>query len=225
MSEISLTIDGQPIKVPQGTTVLEAARLAEIYIPTLCFDDDLEPYGACRMCIVAIEGIKGLPTSCTTAVRDGMVVSTDTEEVNNVRRIICEMLIADHPSDCLSCSSNQKCELQKVASYLGVTQQRLEKTKRKSILDNSNPFFVRDLSKCILCGRCVRACQEIRGVGAIDIAGRGYESYVATIADVPISESVCESCGECVARCPVGALSVKKEVLPPTREVKTLCPY
>ncbi|MFH1968985.1 MAG: formate dehydrogenase subunit alpha [Verrucomicrobiota bacterium] len=222
---ITLTIDGVRASVPDGTTVLEAARSAGIYIPTLCFDDDLEPYGACRMCIVEIDGIKGLPTSCTTAASDGMTVRTDTENVNSVRRMICEMLIADHPSDCLSCSSNQKCELQKVASYLGVTQQRLEKTKRESILDNSNPFFVRDLSKCILCGRCVRACQEIRGVGAIDVAGRGCESHVATMADVPISESVCESCGECVDRCPVGALAVKKEVLPPTRDVKTLCPY
>jgi len=225
MKEIILTIDGSKVTVPEGTTVLEAACSAGIYIPTLCSDEGLEPYGACRMCIVEIDGIKGLPTSCTTAVSDGMTVRTDTEEVNKVRRMICEMLIADHPADCLSCSSNQKCELQKVASYLGVTQQRLEKTKRESILDNSNPFFGRDLSKCILCGRCVRACREIRGVGAIDIAGRGDASHIATITDVPISESVCESCGECVDRCPVGALAVKTEILPPTREVKTLCPY
>ena len=224
-NKIQLTIDGQSITVPKGTSVLEAARSAGIYIPTLCYDEDLEPYAACRMCIVEIDGMNGLPTACTTTASDGMVVRTDTEEVNSVRRMICEMLIADHPADCLSCSSNQKCELQKIASYLGVAQQRLEKLEREPILDDSNPFFVRDLSKCILCGKCVRVCHEIRGVGAIELAGRGFESRIAAFADMPISESVCESCGECVDRCPVGALSAKNEILPPTREVKTICPY
>jgi predicted molibdopterin-dependent oxidoreductase YjgC len=225
MKEIKLTIDGQKVTVQVGTTVLNAARQAGIYIPTLCCDDDLEPYGACRMCIVEIEGMRGMPTACTTAAADGMLVRTDTEEVNKVRRMICEMMIADHPADCLSCSSNQKCELQKVASHLGVNQQRLPNTARETAVDESNPFFVRDLSKCILCGRCVRACHEIRGVGAIELAGRGYESRVAAFADMPIADSVCESCGECVDRCPVAALSVKSEVLPPVREVKTVCPY
>lgn len=220
-----IIIDGQEIKAAKGTTVLHAARSAGIYIPTLCDDNDLEPYGACRMCICEIEGMRGLPTACTTVVADGMVVHTDTENVNNVRRMICEMMIADHPSDCLSCSSNQRCELQKVASHLGVIEQRVPNIERETIADESNPFFVRDLSKCILCGRCARACHEIRGVGAIDIAGRGYESRIAPFADMPISESVCESCGECVDRCPVDALSVKNETLPPTKEVKTTCPY
>ena len=225
MQDINLTIDGVQVTVPGGTTVLEAAESAGIYIPTLCCDPDLEPYGACRMCIVEIDGMKGLPTACTTRASDGMEVRTDTEQVNRVRRTICQMLIADHPSDCLSCSSNQRCELQKVAAYLGVGEQRMERLERPPILDDSNPFFTRDLSKCILCGRCVRACHEIRGVGAIEIAGRGYESRIATFGDAPISESVCESCGECIERCPTGALSVKKEILPPTRWVKTTCPY
>jgi len=225
VSDVTLNVDGRTVTVPEGATVLEAARSAGIYVPTLCHDDDLEPYGACRMCIVEIEGMKGLPTACTTRAADGMVVRTDTDEVNRVRRTICEMLIADHPADCLTCSSNQRCELQKVASYLGVTQQRMEKTLAEPVLDESNPFFTRDLSKCILCGRCVRACRELRAVGAIEIIGRGYESHVGTFEDRPIQESVCESCGECVDRCPVGALSVKKEALPPTREVKTTCPY
>ena len=225
MSDITLTIDGQQVRAPEGATVLEAARSVGIYIPTLCYDDDLEPYGACRMCIVEIEGVRGLPTACTTRAADGMVVRTETEQINRVRRMTCEMLIADHPADCLTCSSNQQCELQKVASYLGLREQRLEKLERDAIRDESNPFFARDLSKCILCGRCVRACQEVRGVGAIDIAGRGYESRIAGFADMPIAESVCESCGECLARCPTGALSSKSEAQPPTREVKTTCPY
>jgi len=222
---ISLTIDGQKVTVPEGATVLEAAREAGIYIPTLCYDPDLEPYGACRMCIVQIEGERGLPTACTTRAADGMVVHTDTEEVNRVRRVICEMLIADHPADCLTCSSNQRCELQKVASYLGLTQRRMATTERAPALDESNPFFIRDLNKCILCGRCWRACLELRGVGAIEMAGRGRESRVATFGDLPIRESVCESCGECVDRCPVGALVPRAEVLPPTRQVNTTCPY
>ena len=225
MKGISLTIDGQKVTVPEGTTVLDAARSARIYIPALCYDPDIEPYGACRMCIVQIEGVAGLPTACTTAATEGMVLYTDTEEVNRVRRVTCEMLIADHPEDCLACSSNQRCELQKVASYLGIREKRLGKTERKSVHDDSNPFFTRDLSKCILCGRCWRACQEIRGVGAIEVTGRGYESRVAAFGDMPIADSVCESCGECVDRCPVGALSPKAELLPPTLEVKTICPY
>jgi len=225
VSEITLTIDGRRVTAPEGATVLEAARSADIYIPTLCYDADLEPVGACRLCIVEIEGMKGLPTACTTAAADGMTVHTDTEQVGRVRRMTCEMLIADHPADCLICSSNQRCELQKVASYLGVSQQRLQAADREVAFDDSNPFFTRDLSKCILCGRCVRACHELRGVGAIEIAGRGYESRVATFGDEPILESVCESCGECIRRCPVGALSIKSETLPPTREVKTTCPY
>jgi len=225
MSTVTLSINEQQVTVPRGTTVLEAARSANIYIPTLCFGEGLEPYGACRMCIVEIEGMRGLPTSCTTVATEGMVVSTDTENVNSVRRTICEMLISDHPADCLSCSSNQRCELQKVASYLGVTEQRLPKLEREAVLDESNPFFTRDLQKCILCGLCTRACHEIVAVGAIEIAGRGYESRIASAGDSPIRESNCVSCGECVDRCPTGALSAKFEILPPTAETRTTCPY
>jgi len=225
MAAISLTIDGQQVSVDQPKTVLAAALDHGIYIPTLCYDSRLEPYGGCRICIVEIEGMRGLPTACTTPATDGMVVHTDTEKVNTVRRMTCQMLIADHPADCLSCSSNQQCDLQEVAAYLGVNQQRLAKTEREPVIDESNPFFTRDLSKCILCGRCVRICHELRGVGAIEIAGRGYESRVAPFADQPISESICESCGECVDVCPVGALTAKAEVLPPTCQVKTICPY
>ena len=225
MNRIALTIDGRRIEVPEGSTVLEAARKAGLYIPTLCYDERLEPYGACRMCVVEIEGVGGLPAACTTAVRDGMVVRTETEQVSRVRRTVCEMLIADHPSDCLTCSSNRRCELQEVASYLGIREQRFQRTERDAEVDESSPFFVRDMTKCILCGRCVRVCQGLRGVGAIGTAGRGYESRITTFRDAPIQATVCESCGECVDVCPTGAISPKAEALPPTEEIKTICPY
>ncbi len=222
---MELTIDGRKVTAPEGVTVLEAARSGGIYVPTLCHEPRLKPYGACRMCIVSIEGMRGMPSSCSTPAAQGMVVHTDTEEVNRVRRTVVEMLIADHAADCLACSSNLDCELQRIASYLGVTGKRLPKTEREALCDESNPFFTRDLAKCILCGLCVRACQEIRCVGAIEIAGRGYASRVAAFGDAPVRESSCESCGECVDVCPVGALYAKSERLAPTAEVRTVCPY
>jgi len=225
MANVNLTIDGRRLSVPEGTTVLDAALSNGIYIPTLCYNDRLEGYGGCRLCIVEIDGLRGLPTSCTTTACEGMVVRTDTEKVNRIRRSICRMLIGDHPADCLVCSSNQRCRLQEVAAYLGVEERRFETLEREGVIDDSNPFFTRDLSKCILCGLCVRICHDLRGVGAIEVTGRGYEARVAPFGDAPISESVCESCGECVDICPVGALAPKTEILPPTCEVTTTCPY
>jgi len=223
--EVRLTIDGQEVCAPQGAPVLEAALDAGIYIPNLCYDARLGAYGACRLCIVQIEGVRGLPTACTTPVAEGMVVHTDTEEVNRIRRVTAELLIADHPQDCLTCSSNQRCELQKVAHFLGIDESRIERFARPAKIDESNPFFLRDTSRCILCAKCVRACHEVRGVGSIDIAGRGYQAEISTFGGELITDSRCESCGECVDICPVGALLPKHESLPPTREVATVCPY
>ena len=225
MAEIKLTIDGQTITAAEGATVLDAARDAGVYIPHLCDSPGIEPYGACRLCVVDIEGMRGQPTSCTTKVADGMVVHSDVESVNKTRRMICEMLISDHPSDCLSCTSNQHCSLQTVASYLGVTEKRLRTLHRETEVDDSNPFYVRDMSRCILCGLCVRACDELRNIYAIDIAGRGFDSRISAIGDRPVRESPCVSCGECVDRCPTSALRAKSETLDPTDEVRTICPY
>jgi predicted molibdopterin-dependent oxidoreductase YjgC len=225
MAEVKFTLDGLEIKAPEGSTILSAARSAGVYIPHLCDSPGIEPYGACRLCIVEVDGMRGLPTSCTTQVAEGMVVRSDTDAVNKVRRMICEMLISDHSVECLSCSSNQHCSLQRVASYLGVTEKRLRPLERETDIDESNPFYERDMSRCILCGLCVRACDELRSICAIDIAGRGFDSRIAAISDRPVRESPCVSCGECVDRCPTGALRAKSEGLEPIRTVRTICPY
>ncbi len=205
-------------------TVLEAALAAGIYIPTLCYYPDLKPYGGCRICVVEIEGMRGLTTSCTTPAAEDMIVHTETEAVNKARKTVVELLIADHPSDCLTCTSNQQCELQKVAAYLGMDRVRLPKKAPVYAVDDSNPFFNLDRNKCILCARCTRACNEITCVGAIDMANRGYTMKVSTFGDTLLFDSICQSCGECVARCPVGALAPKHSI-PPTTEVETTCPY
>lgn len=224
MEKIKLIIDGQEVEAREGMTVLEATQAAGIYIPTLCSDPDLEPYGGCRLCVVEIEKVRGLPTACTIPATDGMIVHTETSAVNEVRRSVVELLIADHPSDCLTCSRNQQCDLQKVAAYLGITEQRFRKTTRTLPVDTSNPFFELDRNRCILCARCTRTCNEITCVGAIDLAYRGYQMKVATFGDGLLLDSICKSCGECVAHCPTGALS-PKEARQATREVLTTCPY
>jgi len=224
---ITLTIDGKMVQVPRGSTVLEAALNADIYIPTLCYDPDLNPYGACRLCVVEIEGMRGLPTSCTTPATEGMVVHTETPRVTKSRRSTMELIMANHHGDCLTCAKNPQCELQRIARYLDIDQEhfdRLRKGTKTLPIDRSHPAYIRDLNKCILCGRCVRACHEIAGVGAIGLAFRGYAAKVATAGDKPILESICEGCGECLERCPTGAL-VPKHEKQATHEVKTTCPY
>lgn len=224
---INLTVDGKKISVPKGVTVLEAALGAGITIPTLCYDPDLKPSGACRLCVVEIEGVRGIVSSCTTPAADGMVVHTETAKVNRARRAALELIFVNHRGDCLTCQKNLHCELQKVAQYLGLKQETVDKLRRDSRIipvDTSHPAFDRDHNKCILCGRCVQACQEIAMTGAIDLAYRGYETKVSTFGDKPMLDSICVSCGECISRCPTGALVPKHYVLP-THHVKTICPY
>ncbi|MBE9469888.1 MAG: formate dehydrogenase subunit alpha [Chloroflexi bacterium] len=224
---ISLTINGRQVVATKGATVLEAALSAGIYIPTLCYDPDLKPYGACRLCVVEIEGMRGLVSSCTTPATEGMVVHTETARVTKSRRITMELIIANHHGDCLTCAVNQQCELLKIARYLGMEQEHIERLRKGTQvlpIDRSHPAFERDPNKCILCGICVRACHEIAVVGAIDLAFRGYSAKVSTFGDKPIIESICKSCGECISRCPTGALVPKWEKAP-VKEVKTICPY
>jgi formate dehydrogenase alpha subunit len=249
MDNITLTINGKEVKASSGMTVLQAALAADIYIPTLCYYADLAPHGGCRMCVVEIEKMRGLPTACTTPVAEGMIVTTESEAINEVRRASLELILSTHPCDCLTCHrrercgpydvclrhvavtdrcvvcpANNNCELQKVVDYLGLRELSIPRDTTPRDIDTSNPFFNLDRNRCILCARCTRACQEITGVGAIDMAHRGYGMKVAAFGDTTLIDSNCSSCGECMVRCPVGALTLK-ETITPEREVKTVCPY
>jgi formate dehydrogenase major subunit len=227
MNTITLTIDGVAVTAKRGMTILEAAKSAGIYIPTLCYDPDLKPSGVCRICIVEVGKRGGLLPACRTPAEEGMVVTTDSPEVEKIRRLVVELIVVNHPVDCMVCSKSGQCELQKIVAYLGIEEKELQRLRRATTsipIDTSNPFFDRDLNKCVFCTRCVRVCQELVGVSAIDLAFRGYSGKVSTFGDKPLVESRCVSCGECLIRCPVGAL-IPKNVQHPTREVKTICSY
>ncbi len=168
--------------------------------------------------------MRGLPTACTTPVAEGMVVHTETPALLEARLAVLDLLLAEHPLDCLSCGKNTRCELQQVAAHLGVTERRLPHSERVQTIDDSNPFFRLDRNYCILCARCVRTCDEITGINAIEMVDRGLQSRVSTAWDKPLIESICHSCGECVVHCPVAALFPKENVWP-DREIKTTCSY
>jgi predicted molibdopterin-dependent oxidoreductase YjgC len=168
--------------------------------------------------------MRGLPTACTTKVAEGMAVKTYGTELDQVRRDTLQLLLANHPTDCLTCIKNQRCELQKVAAYMGVTERTLRRTSLPKVVDESNPFFKLDRNYCILCGRCTRTCDEITCVNAIEMVSRGDDTRVSTFGDQPFMESICRSCGECVTRCPVGALIPKNDIIPAS-EVLTTCCY
>jgi len=212
MKKIALTIDGQDIIANRGTTILEAALKNGIYIPHLCYHPDLTSRGACRLCIVEL-GDGQLVTSCRTPVEPGMVVRTRSPEVDKVLRPIVELLIADHHSTCRGCASSGRCELQRIMAYLHIDRRRVRRLRlpeEELPGETSHPFFDYDPNKCVLCGICVRTCEDVQGVSALHFVGRGYDTKIAFFGN----KSRCESCGECVLRCPVGALISKKGVAP-----------
>ncbi|MDH5306578.1 MAG: formate dehydrogenase subunit alpha [Myxococcales bacterium] len=227
MSEhIKLSIDGLEVVTQKGRSILQAAGEQDIYIPTLCHHPDLKPAGVCRTCMVEVAG-RGLVISCKTPVEEGMVVATDSPEIDSVRRTAVSLLVTNHHDDCIGCAADGHCALQNVASYVGVTRDALNRLRRptRSVpVDTSNPFYDRDMDKCIVCGICVQTCKDLVGVSAIDFAFRGYDTTIAVPGDKPVITSRCISCGECVVRCPVGALIPKSRELP-ARLVKTICPY
>jgi len=226
MDSVTFKIDNCSVRAKEGETVLEAALRNNIYIPNLCNHPDLKPSGVCRLCMVDIDG-RGQAMSCLTPVEQDLVVTTENPEINRARRATVSLLLADHPLECHHCTANNDCELQKIAAFVGLSEDNLHRMRRSAQdipIDSSNPFFNLDHNKCVLCGICVRTCDEIQGVNAIDFMQRGCDTKIATFGDKPMAESVCESCGECVERCPVGALSLKSS-LTPSREVKTTCVY
>ncbi len=226
MGEITLKIDGKTVEAEEGLTLLQAAGSAGIYIPALCADGDLEPYGGCRLCIVEVEGWAGLHASCTTKVSEGMVVRTTSSLIDSVRRTLVELLMANGHGDCLTCPANQRCELQKVAAYVMPQEGRFRGVEPAHPWDESNPFFTLDMNRCILCGKCVRTCDEIQFLHALDLAYRGYETKVSPDFDQPWVESICENCGQCEAKCPVGAIYERARLEgAPSAETRTICAY
>jgi predicted molibdopterin-dependent oxidoreductase YjgC len=223
---VNLTINGKQITVPQGTTILAAARRGDIHIPTLCDDPRLEPYGGCRLCIVQVKGMPRLVTACTTPVTEGMEVETSNQQIESQRRTIVELLLSDHPNDCMVCERAGDCTLQELAYFYELRENRFAGERRKYTKKDMNPFIERDMEKCILCGKCVRVCDEVQGVAAIDIANRGFTAKISPPFDRDLD---CEFCGQCVSVCPTGAL-IGKESLGKGRqkdvtEVETVCPY
>ncbi|CAN7316975.1 formate dehydrogenase subunit alpha [Trinickia sp. LjRoot230] len=229
-TDVTLTIDEREVTVPAGTSVMRAAAVAGVNVPKLCATDSLEPFGSCRLCLVEIDGKRGYPASCTTPVEAGMRVSTQTERLQALRRNVMELYISDHPLDCLTCPANGNCELQDMAGVVGLREVRYGfdgANHLSEAKDESNPYFTYDPSKCIVCNRCVRACEETQGTFALTIMARGFESRVAASENVPFMDSECVSCGACVAACPTATLMEKSVVELGQREhsVITTCAY
>ena len=227
---VTLEIDGVEISVAEGTSVIAAAVDAGVRVPKLCATDSLEAFGSCRLCLVEIEGRKGYPASCTTMVAPGMKVRTQTPKLADLRRGVMELYISDHPLDCLTCSANGNCELQDMAGVVGLREVRYGyegENHLKAEKDNSNPYFSFDPSKCIVCSRCVRACEETQGTFALTIDGRGFASMVSPSENQPFMESECVSCGACVQACPTATL-MEKSVIDKGQadhSVTTTCAY
>jgi NADP-reducing hydrogenase subunit HndD len=208
---VHLTINGKPITADEGASVLEAARDNNILIPHLCWLEGVHQAGACRICVVEIEGARTLQASCMTAVRDGMVVHTNTANVRHARNVLYELMLSDHPRDCLSCYRNRRCEFQRLGELIQISEFRFEGERSKTTVDESSPSIVRDSGKCILCRRCVTVCNQIQGVGVLNVQHRGFHSIIAP-ADLPLGSSNCANCGQCIMVCPVAALKTQTHV-------------
>ncbi|MFG1350344.1 formate dehydrogenase subunit alpha [Xanthobacter autotrophicus] len=227
---VSLTIDGMSVSVPEGTSIMRAAMELGNQIPKLCATDMLESFGSCRLCLIEIEGRNGTPASCTTPVAEGIVVKTQTERLKQIRKGVMELYISDHPLDCLTCSANGDCELQDMAGVVGLRDVRYGyegENHTKLGKDESNPYFTYEQSKCIVCNRCVRACEEVQGTFALTISGRGFGSRVSPGMDEPFLTSECVSCGACVQACPTATLNEKAmyDIGTPEHSVVTTCAY
>jgi formate dehydrogenase major subunit len=227
---VTLTIDGQAVTVPEGTSIMRAAMETGTQIPKLCATDMVEAFGSCRRCLVEIEGRPGTPSSCSTPVGAGMAARTQTSRLKRLRKGVMELCISDHPLDCLTCAANGDCELQDMAGAVGLRDVRYGYNGDKHPnpgKDESNPYFTYDPSKCIVCSRCVRACEEVQGTFALTIAGRGFDSVVSPGMEETFLASECVSCGACVQACPTATLTEKSviEIGQPEHSVVTTCAY
>src|ERR1700722_18104087 len=227
---VTLTIDGRSVTVPVGTSIMRAAVEAGIGVPKLCATDNLAAFGSCRLCLVQVDGRKGFPASCTTPAEAGMKVTTQSLKLADLRRGVMELYISDHPLDCLTCSANGDCELQDMAGAVGLREVRYGYDGAKHPnpgLDDSNPYFTYAPGKCIVCSRCVRACEEVQGTFALTIAGRGFGSVVSPGMEESFFSSECVSCGACVQACPTATLNEKAviEIGTPEHSVVTTCAY
>lgn len=209
---INLTINGNQVQVPEGTTILKAAKTCNIHIPHLCFLEDVHKSASCRMCVVEVEGMKNLQASCVMEVAEGMKVNTNSKRVRQARKVLYELLLSDHPTDCLVCSRNNSCELQELGYLIGVGETRFAGERSDSSKDMTSFSIVKDNGKCILCRRCVTVCNEIQGVGIFNIQNRGFNSVVEGGMSLPLGEISCTNCGQCVTVCPVGALEEKDSI-------------
>lgn len=207
MKKVNIIIDGKKLKVPENYTVLEAAKEAYIDIPTLCYLKGVNEIGACRMCLVEIEGARSLQASCVYPVSEGLSVKTSTPKVREARKVSLELILSNHDRDCLTCPRNGNCELQKLAEDLNIDKIEFEGERSKQPLDDFSPSVTRDPNKCVLCRRCVNMCKKVQGVGVIDTMERGFDTTIKCAFDLSLSEVPCTACGQCINVCPVGALT------------------
>lgn len=206
---VNITINNRKIAANEGETIMEAARRNNINIPSLCWLEGVHRIGSCRICVVEVEGAKTLQASCIVPVQEGMVIRTNTEKVRKTRKLLYELIMSDHPRECLSCARNQNCELQKLGGMISADNDRFAGERSKSDIDDSSPSIVRDMSKCILCRRCVTVCNEIQEVGVLNVQNRGFDSIVGPAEGLALNTVNCTYCGQCTTVCPVGALQEK----------------
>lgn len=209
MSTVTLTINDQQVTVPKGTTILNAALEAGFFVPTFCHSETNPGYGGCRICVVEVKGARNLVASCVIEAGEGMVVQTESESVVEARKTILELMLANHPLDCLTCEKAGDCKLQDYAFRYDVKEPSFGGQRKEYEFDDSNPYINRDMNKCILCAKCVRTCSDVEDRAVINLAFRGFNTKVATALDSNLAESACVSCSRCVAVCPVGALTYK----------------